>query len=203
MQTTAHAMPAPRRGRVVGLTLAMLLQAGFVYALVNGLNIKEVIRDWGPTTAVFPEKIKPQTPPDNGKIVQPDEPNVQPPQPFVFDDGTPKEGPITLNPARPGTGSGPADHGPVSIAATHTIPPYPPIEQRLGHEGTVMLRLTVSATGQVTDAVVIRSSGYERLDQAARDWVMAHWRYQPAMRGGAAVPSTGNVSVTFNLRNGG
>jgi periplasmic protein TonB len=67
----------------------------------------------------------------------------------------------------------------------------------------VLLRLTISPEGVVTGAVVIGSSGSPGLDGAARNWVLAHWRYQPAIRGGAAVPSSGNVAVTFNLRNAG
>jgi outer membrane biosynthesis protein TonB len=52
-----------------------------------------------------------------------------------------------------------ADHAPVGILSTHTVPPYPPIARRIGAEGKVTLRLTVSAEGRVTRADVVTTSG--------------------------------------------
>ena len=122
---------------------------------------------------------------------------------IIFDSGD--DGGTAINPNNTDTGyrPGPADHGPVSIARTHTVPPYPALYARLGNQGTVTLRLTISAQGVVTDAVVIRSSGTEGLDEVARMWVLQHWRYQPAIRGGAAAPGAVTVGVEFNLKNAG
>jgi len=39
-----------------------------------------------------------------------------------------------------------------------------------------------------------------RLDEAARIWVLQHWRYVPARRGGKPVSSTADASVVFNLK---
>jgi len=86
-----------------------------------------------------------------------------------------------------------------AIAGTHTIPDYPAIETRLGHEGNVLLRLSIDQSGSVADAVVEKSSGYDGLDRAAAEWVKAHWRYLPATRGGEAVASIAEVTVTFRL----
>ena len=93
------------------------------------------------------------------------------------------------------------DQTATGIAGTHTTPPYPPLAIRLGEEGSVRLHLTISPQGMVTEALVVRSSGFGDLDQAARNWIMAHWRYRPAMRGGAAVASVSDVQVRFDLRN--
>lgn len=200
MHTSPHA--APRRGRYLALFAALLLQAGFVWVLVSGLTLKDVIK------FVDPLRIE-ITPAQQPKPLPP--PNVVDHQPrpvfMPIPDLPPTEG------SRPDTGltvvtttpppAGVADSGPFGIASTHTTPAYPPIEARLGHQGTVVLRLTISAQGTVVEAVVVRSSGFERLDEAARAWVLAHWRYRPAVRGGVAVPSGGNVSVTFDLRNAG
>ncbi len=123
--------------------------------------------------------------------------------PIRFDTGEDRITALTpTDTARPPV-AGPADHGPLSIMATHSIPPYPPIEARLGHEGTVVLRLTINAQGIVTEAALVRSSGSEALDAAAQAWVQAHWRYQPAFRGGQAVPANVNVAVEFKIRNAG
>jgi protein TonB len=85
------------------------------------------------------------------------------------------------------------------MANTHTIPPYPPMGIRLGHEGTVRLAIQLDEQGNVIAAQVIASSGYEELDAAAVAWVKSHWRYQPAMRDGQPVPATTRAAVTFRL----
>jgi protein TonB len=70
----------------------------------------------------------------------------------------------------------------------------------LGEEGTVQLQVTIGVNGRVRDARVVKSSGSERLDNAARQWVQSHWRYHPATRDGHAVTSQERVNVVFNLK---
>ena len=86
-----------------------------------------------------------------------------------------------------------------AIAATHTIPSYPALDRRLDHEGTVLLAVTIGADGNVSDASVLKSSGYDGLDAAAVAWVKEHWRYKPAMHNGNAVAATARAEVTFRL----
>ena len=50
---------------------------------------------------------------------------------------------------------------------------YPLPAQELQEEGTVKLRFVLDSTGQVSQLQVVHSSGYRRLDQAAKDAVMA------------------------------
>lgn len=87
-----------------------------------------------------------------------------------------------------------------SIAATHTTPPYPPLSRRLGEEGVVQLKLAVGEDGRVESAMIEKSSGSQRLDDAAREWVAHHWRYHPATRDGKAIASQTQVKVVFNLK---
>lgn len=68
------------------------------------------------------------------------------------------------------------DRAPVSIAATRTTPPYPVIARRVGWEGTVMLRLTVSPQGRVSRADVVTSSGHMELEGPRR---IGWWRTGP------------------------
>jgi protein TonB len=203
MQTTAHVVPRRPQVRVTGFLFAVLLQVGMVWALVEGLQVKDVTRTIDHIFDVtLPKTVKPVQPPPVGPMVEPQHANPIMPD-FVIDDGTGGKDVIHLNVEPDRGGVGPADHGPLSVQATHTIPPYPPLDVRLGHEGTVVLRLTISAEGRVTEAIVVQSSGSDGLDNAARSWVMAHWRYQPAIRGGVAVPATSTVGVRFNLRQAG
>ncbi len=205
MQTTTHAVHAPavKRGRTKWLLLAILLQIAFVYALITGLDLKVgPVKLTNPFQVTIPRGTKPPpaAPPQSTML----EPNMaKPVMPDIrIEGGGERDRGINL-PADNGGVAGPSDHGPVSVTATHTIPPYPPLDLRLGHEGTVVLRLMIAPNGRVVDAVVVRSSGYRSLDGAARDWVMAHWRYRPAFRGGVAVAGSAEVGVRFSLRNGG
>jgi protein TonB len=78
-------------------------------------------------------------------------------------------------------------------------PPKYPIESlRKKEQGTVLLHLTVGADGSVTDIVIARSSGFERLDNAALRAVRA-WRWRPMMRAGQAVAVTGDMPIPFTL----
>ena len=187
--------------RATGLCLAALLQAGLIWALVAGLDIK-LSTTFTPYIDVFIPKpaVKAPPPPVDTRERLPDEVTV--PKPTFESGETPRDTALsgfTAHPAQPG----PVERGPVSLMATHTTPPYPPLDARLGNQGTVVLRLVIGPDGQVKAARVVRSSGFAGLDQAAQTWVVAHWRYQPAQRGGGAVESAANVAVTFNLRNGG
>lgn len=92
------------------------------------------------------------------------------------------------------------DTGTVGITGTHSSPPYPLLDRRLGHEGTVMLKLVIAPDGAVVDAQVAKSSGYPGLDEAAVSWVVAHWRYHAATHQGAAIPSQATAAVMFSLR---
>jgi outer membrane biosynthesis protein TonB len=47
--------------------------------------------------------------------------------------------------------------------------------------------------------MLLESSGYERLDEAAAAWVVRHWRYEPAMEGGRAIESRVEAVLTFRL----
>jgi TonB family protein len=64
----------------------------------------------------------------------------------------------------------------------------------------VQLHVSISATGAVTAAAVTRSSGFPDLDQSAVNWVIAHWKYKPAVQGGVAVASATNAALVFDLK---
>jgi len=54
-----------------------------------------------------------------------------------------------------------------ALLASHTTPDYPPLSRRLGEQGSLILRLSITAEGTIGDAVVEESSGFFRLDDAA------------------------------------
>jgi protein TonB len=77
-------------------------------------------------------------------------------------------------------------------------PPYPPISKRLGEQGKVVLRVLITADGRAEQAEIRESSGYDRLDQAARETVLK-WRYVPGKRGGVPEAMWFQVPIHFVL----
>ncbi len=81
-----------------------------------------------------------------------------------------------------------------------TDPPYPEQARQQGIEGTVILKLRVTAEGSPRDVVVVKSSGHSGLDEAA----VAHVRktgFSPALKDGQPVAMTITFRVKFRLVN--
>lgn len=77
-------------------------------------------------------------------------------------------------------------------------PPYPPISRRLGEEGKVMLKVKVTADGTAAVVDLEKTSGFERLDEAAKQAV-ARWRFVPAKRGDEPIEASVIVPIVFRL----
>jgi protein TonB len=196
--------------RAVGIVFAIAMEAGIIYAMLVTLGYVEAPLARPPLTIVnvapLPENNEiPPPPPQTFEpppVVPPVAPIVEltyvPPQPSVISlpppppvvpprELTPPPPPVIFTPAR-------------AIAATHTIPEYPPLSRRLGEKGTLRLKLTLNERGLVTSAVVVNSSGFQRLDDAAVQWIKTHWRYTPAMQGSRPVASATDAIVEFRLQ---
>lgn len=92
------------------------------------------------------------------------------------------------------------DSEPSAIQYGHQTKVAYPIESlRNREQGTVTLRVLVSAAGLVQMVEIEKSSGYLRLDRAARDAVKG-WSFHPAIRNGVAQSAWALVPVTFNLQ---
>lgn len=224
-----HSLPATRSrtGRMIGTVLVGAVHVVAIWALLNGLagkivqsvpklieaRIVETPPPKQPPPPPRPE-VKLQAPP---KVVQayvppPDIKIATPPPPAPVQQVqqatppprmTPPPQPTPITPPAPPPAPAIPDSGPAGIASTHTTPPYPVLARRLGKEGTVTLSLSVSASGDVTGATVVSSSGNGDLDRAAIEWVKAHWRYKPAIRNGQPAAGTVQAAVRFTLQNAG
>lgn len=90
----------------------------------------------------------------------------------------------------------------LNATAHYNAPPvYPQLSRKLREQGTVVLELTVLVNGTVADVIVLQSSGYPRLDQAALSAVQ-HWRYRAARRGETAIDYRYRQRVAFSLTEG-
>lgn len=82
----------------------------------------------------------------------------------------------------------------------HNEPPEYPEESRAARErGLVILRVEVTPAGDPATVSILKSSGYFRLDQAAKHAVQ-HWKFHPAIRAGTPVLSETDVPVHFKLQ---
>ena len=79
-------------------------------------------------------------------------------------------------------------------------PPSPRRALRAGIEGTELLEVLVDVDGTPLEVSIVGSSGERELDRAALRHVLAHWRFQPAVRDGRPVQAIGRVPITFSLR---
>jgi periplasmic protein TonB len=78
-------------------------------------------------------------------------------------------------------------------------PAYPALSRRMGEHGRVLLRVHVTPEGSPAQIEVRESSGFERLDKAARDTVQ-RWRFVPAKQGDRGVAAWVLVPISFSLR---
>jgi protein TonB len=77
-------------------------------------------------------------------------------------------------------------------------PVYPPVSKRLGEQGKVLVRVFIGADGVPQKAELKRSSGFDRLDRSALDYVM-RCRYVPGKVGGVAQAMWYEAPVNFVL----
>ena len=94
--------------------------------------------------------------------------------------------------------------GPVKLDArlltplSELKPPYPESKLASGEEALLRLRLTVDEHGRVVAVEPIGRADAVFLD-AARRYLMAHWRYRPASEDGRAITSSTVITLRFQL----
>ena len=199
--TQAHDLS--RRLPLVGLALSLQL-AGvwlFTHGLIDVSKVN-IFHDGPIVLQPIPDVERPREKPPEPTIAKKIKTETVKP-PIFTTDKVRGENAITLQ--RPTANDPPAargiDRALASVAGTHSSPPYPPIARRIGAEGKVTLRLTVSAEGRVTAAEIVSSSGREDMDQGAQQWIMAHWAYRPALANGVPTVSHTLATVVFSLVN--
>jgi periplasmic protein TonB len=100
----------------------------------------------------------------------------------------------------PGSGGSGGERGSVRPIGGYQVKlRYPELARRQGIEGTVLLKMRITAQGRVEDVQVERSAGHPDLDQAATEAVR-RWRFEPARRGGEPVAVWVVIPVEFKLQ---
>jgi protein TonB len=210
-------MPSPNSIAVLRRVPTPLLLVGglhlaLLWALLNGLQIHNAPSQ-GPSD-IIADVIDKHIPPPEAPRLQEFQPHeikftVREPPPIkvedsqtaptvIFDDSPPPR-------VEPQNFGGTADPQPVITAATvdrsHplTQPPYPMSSIHLGEAGALALDILVGADGRVRDAKVSKSSGYDRLDQAAVSEAKQHWHLRPATRNGVPFEQWLTLKVVFRF----
>ncbi|MFM7503003.1 MAG: energy transducer TonB [Betaproteobacteria bacterium] len=213
--------------RATGLTIAVVVHIAIAYALVSGLarKVVEVIKQ--PLETKIIEEVKPPPPkpppplPPPPKMTAPPPPFVPPPEiqiatpppPNVISAVTSKPPPpAPFVPAPPAPLAPPA---PKAAPAPPAPPPsypasidsktcsnsdefYPRQSRQLNETGTVVLRFVVEANGTLSSVDVEKSSGYRRLDQAARK-LLETCKFKPGMVNGKLEKSSATLEVVWKL----
>jgi protein TonB len=140
------------------------------------------------------------TPPAAPRPIAIAEPAPVPNAPVGVTTPQPAPAPISSPVAAPAAPSAPTVELPSSTAdyLHNPKPPYPALSRRLGEHGIVVHRVLIGADGSPISAKLVQSSGFPRLDEAARAAVM-RWRYVPGKRNGVAETMSFEVPINWVL----
>ena len=174
----SYAVQKDSSRRLAGLVVVVALHAALIYALVHGLarQIVEVIRQ-----------------PLETKIIE----EVKAPPPYIPPPEVQVTAPVSA-PTITAVTSEPVRTPPVVDANTCEKPAYPPASVRANEVGLVRLSFLIDTDGKVLDSKVERSSGFRRLDEAARAG-LGMCRFRPATVNGKAERSWGRIEYVWKL----
>jgi len=204
----------PDTVRIVAMSAAIALNAAALLAALRPIAATLTMAEPAPPTLHLVEHpAEPQPIPPPPILLKPlprpvhATPVAKPvpesiPQPAAavpVDEGTAPPASPVPDEAKPS--AGPSTPVEATLAYASAPPPtYPRMAIAAHMEGTVTLRVLVDEAGKPLEVVVEGSSGHAVLDKAAREQVLAHWRFQPATAGGKAVRAWARIPVSFDLR---
>lgn len=218
--------PPPRMDRrllivatVIGLHIAGLwaLQAGLLQRAVELVVPVSVVADLiePPQPQVTPQPEPPKPVPTPAKPLTPAPRVAQAPAPMPLAVADPKPAPqaptgvvaqeplkataptADVPPPKPSTPSAQAPSRLEDEFVTPPKPEYPRYSLTLGESGSVTLSIRIEANGTASDVVVLKSSGFPRLDDAAVKKAL-HWKYVPR-DGGPPQPGSYQHTVRFEI----
>lgn len=209
-QTGRHAL---------GMALVVVLHLLVLWAIQSGLS-RDVSRKIQVVTDVLllseEKRRTPEAPsPPPAPAPRPPVPRPSPPVPFVpapapsvhapsanaviAAPAAPAPAPtVPAAAAAPGPRAEPVRTAPVVNAAQCEKPEYPSASRRLEEEGTVHLRFLVGVDGKVIQSEVEKSSGFKRLDEAARAG-LAKCQFRPATVDGKPEQAWASMRYTWRL----
>ena len=203
--------------------LIWALQSGLLMRVVEIVVPVAVLSQFiePPAPKVAPEPPAPKPAPSPAPVKKTvATPRAPAPQPLAIADPTPSPNapagvttpqpalppiaaPVAAAPAAPAAGAG-AGAATVQLPSSdadylqNPRPPYPPLSKRLNEQGKTTVRVLIGIDGLPQRSEIAKSSGFDRLDQAAMNTVM-RWRYLPGKRGGVPEAMWFNVPINWVL----
>ena len=211
MQDYARQQRQPQR-HALGITLVVVFHVLLFWAIQSGLSREVTKKIQVVADVLLLAQDKPQPPP-----LAPPPPKVMPAPPRTAPAAQVPavEVPVTAAPSVNAVTVAPSVPAPVAAAApaprsepvrTAAVvnsaqcekPEYPSASRRMEEEGTVHLRFLVGVDGKVLQAEIEKSSGYKRLDEAARAG-LARCQFRPATVDGKPEQSWASMRYTWRL----
>ena len=208
------------RKLVIGLTAVVVLHGLLFWAINSGLARKFVKVIKGPVEAVLLEEAKPDIPPPPPPPPPPPK-NLPPPPPAYVPPAEiqvaapspvnaiaavsntplpvapPSPSPLPVQ-STPQPASPPVQTSAVISASSCEKPDYPSASKRLEEEGTVQLKFLVGVDGKVIESAIEKSSGFRRLDEAARAG-LSKCQFKPSTLDGKPQQSWASLRYTWRL----
>ncbi|NOS98149.1 MAG: TonB family protein [Methylotenera sp.] len=224
----SYEQSAPTQKRLLGLILVLLFHVVLIYALVNGLAqefVKAVQKNPLDFEIIEEVKLPPPPPPPPPKAEE--APKVDTPPPAyvppaeVKVEAAPSQNTITsVTTAAPTeSNSGPVVLAPAPVAEPAPPPPpkhvaertkaslkegcakpvYPSESIDMEEEGLVTLGFKIDVDGHVVESKIIKSSGFTRLDDAAKE-AFSRCEFNPATVDGTPEQSMATVPFEWKFK---
>ena len=213
------------RRKLIGLGGVVVLHILLFWAIQSGLTRTVLQKMPNVVQAILLEERQPEPPAPTPPAPPPPKPQpappITPPPSYV----PPAETPVVTAPAAqaiaavsstpPPTPAPPAPASPSAAAPSKPSPPvrtaagvstgvtcekpeYPAASRRMEEEGTVSLRFLVAVDGKVIQSEIEKSSGYKRLDEAARAG-LSKCQFRPATVDGKPEQAWASIKYTWRL----
>ncbi len=210
MQDYASQQRQPSK-HLAGLGLVVLLHVLLIWAIHSGLARTVIKQVQAPVQALLleesPSSLPPPPapprhllPPPQAHVPPVETPMPAPPQPAAASAVT-----NTLQPPSPALAAAVAAPPAPSVRTQAVVnsahcekPEYPSASRRMEEEGTVSLRFLVGVDGKVIQSEVEKSSGFRRLDEAARAG-LAKCQFKPATVDGKPEQAWASMRYTWRL----
>ena len=199
--------------RFTGIGVVVVLHIILVYALLNGLARKIVEVVQAPLETKIIEEVKPPKldkppPPPPPKMAAPPPPFIPPPD-IRVDVPVPQNTITAVSNVRPAVEAPvprPVVAPPAPPARTSAVvdarncakPEYPPASLRAQETGLVVLQFLIGVDGSAIESKVEKSSGYRRLDEAARK-ALELCKFRPGTEEGKPVQSWARIEYQWKL----
>lgn len=205
--------------RYTGIGIVIVLHIVWAYAFLTGLARKIVEVVQAPLETRIIEEVKPPPPdkpppPPPPKLAAPPPPFIPPPE-IKIEIPVPPQNTITavstVKPVveapvprivppvpAPVAPAPPARTAPVVDSRNCEKPDYPSASLRAQESGLVVLQFLIGTDGTAIESKIERSSGYRRLDEAARR-ALALCKFKPGTENGIPVQSWARIEYNWKL----